>query len=134
MTYITLQLVGLLGMLDVELFRVAGVVVELVAVGEVTGLRLTLFGLQELRLVSMDFVVGAFFLGLAFVLQVALELAGRQRVHHLRVVLHTAQPHLLALLLQMRLLVVDLLKGERNYFQFAGFGVFYSNAVKLTVD
>lgn len=112
MTYITLQLVGLLGMLEIELFGVTGVVVELVAVAEVTGLRLTLLGLQELRLVSMDFVVGVVLLGLAFILQVALELAGGQRVHHLRVILHTAQPHLLALLLQMGLLVAELLEGE----------------------
>lgn len=58
MTHITLQLVGLFGMLDVELLGVAGVVVELAAVGEVAGLGLTLFGLQELGLVSVDFVVG----------------------------------------------------------------------------
>lgn len=101
MTYITLQLVGLLGMLEIELFGVTCVVMELVAVAEVTGLCLTLLGLQELRLISMDFVVGALLLGLAFILQVALELAGSQRVHHLRVILHTAQPHLLALLFQM---------------------------------
>lgn len=117
MTYITLQLVGLLGMLDIELLGVTGVVVELVAVGEVTSLSLTLFGLQELRLVSMDFVVGPLLLGLAFVLQVALEFAGCQRVQHLRVVLHTAQTHLLALLLQMGLLVAELREEERDRFQ-----------------
>lgn len=117
MTYITLQLVGLLGMLDSELLGVAGVVVELVAVGEVASLSLTLFGLQELGLVGMDFVVGPLLLGLAFVLQVALEFAGCQRVHHLRVVLHAAQPHLLALLLQMGLLVAELWEGERDCFQ-----------------
>lgn len=105
MTYITLQLVGLFGMLDIELLGVTGVVVELVAVGEVTSLSLALFGLQELWLVSMDFVVSPVLLGLTFILQVALEFAGCQRVHHLRVILHTAEPHLLALLLQMGLLV-----------------------------
>lgn len=78
MTYITLQLICLLGMLDIELLRVAGVVVELLAVGEVTSLSLTLLGLQELRLVSMDFVMGALLLGLTFILQVALEFAGCQ--------------------------------------------------------
>lgn len=112
MAHITLQLVGLLGMLDVELLRVTGVVVELVAVGEVTSLSLIPFCLQELGLVGMDFVVGPFLPGLALVLQVALELAGCQRVHHLGVVLHTAQPHLLALLLQMGLLVAELQQGE----------------------
>ena len=112
MTHITLQLVGLLGMLDIELFRVAGIVVEFAAVGEVTGLGLTLLGLQELGLVGMDFVVGPVLLGLAFVLQVALELAGCQRVHHLGVVLHAAQPHLLALLLHMRLFVAELWKAQ----------------------
>lgn len=105
MTYITLQLVGLFGMLDIELLGVTGVVVELVAVGEVTSLSLALFGLQELWLVSMDFVVSPVLLGLTFILQVALEFAGCQRVHHLRVILHAAEPHLLALLLQMGLLV-----------------------------
>lgn len=114
MTYVTLQLVGLLGMLDVELLGVTGVVVELVAVGEVAGLSLALFSLQELGLVGMDFVVAPFLLGLAFILQVALEFAGCQRVHHLRVVLHAAQPHLLALLLQMGLLVAELQEGERD--------------------
>lgn len=113
-TYVTLQLVGLLGMLDVELLGVTGVVVELVAVGEVAGLSLALFSLQELGLVGMDFVVAPFLLGLAFILQVALEFAGCQRVHHLRVVLHAAQPHLLALLLQMGLLVAELQEGERD--------------------
>lgn len=105
MTYITLQLVGLFGMLDIELLGVTGVVVELVAVGEVTSLSLALFGLQELWLVSMDFVVSPVLLGLTFILQVALEFAGCQRVHHLGVIFHAAQPHLLALLLQMGLLV-----------------------------
>lgn len=94
-----MQLVRLLGVLDIELFRVTGVVVELVAVGEVTSLSLTLFGLQELRLVGVDFVVTTLLLGLTFILQVALKFACCQRVHHLRIVLHTAQPHLLALLL-----------------------------------
>lgn len=119
MTYIALQLVGLLGMLYIELLGVTGVVMKLVAVGEVTSLSLTLFGLQELGLVSMDFVVGPLLLGLAFVLQVALEFAGCQRVHHLRVVLHTAQPHLLAFLLQMGLLVAELREEERGSFQFS---------------
>lgn len=114
MTYVALQLVGLLGVLDIELLGVAGVVVELLAVGEVTGLSLTLLGLQELGLVSVDFVVRAILLGLTFVLQVALEFAGCQRVHHLGVVLHAAQPHLLALLFQMGLLVMELLEGERQ--------------------
>lgn len=117
MSYITLQLVGLLGMLDIELLGVTGVVVELAAVGEVTSLSLTLFGLQELRLVGMDFVVASVLLGLAFVLQVALEFAGCQRVHHLRVVLHTAQSHLLTLLLQMGLLVAELWEGEKHSFE-----------------
>lgn len=112
LTHITLQLVGLLGMLDVELLRVTGVVMELVAVGEVTSLSLIPFSLQELGLVGVDFVVGPFLPGLALILQVALELAGCQRVHHLGVVLHTAQPHLLALLLQMGLLVAELQQGE----------------------
>lgn len=114
MTYVALQLVGLLGMLDVELLRVAGVVVELVAVGEVARLSLTLFSVQKLGLVGVDFVMGSFVLGLAFVLKVALEFAGCQRVHHLRVVLHAAQAHLLALLLQMGLLVAALEEGERD--------------------
>lgn len=95
-------------MLDVELLGVTGVVVELVAVAEVTGLSLTLLGLQELGLVGVDFELAPVLLGLAFVLQAALEFAGCQRVHHLRVVLHAAQPHLLALLLQMGLLVAEL--------------------------
>lgn len=103
MTYITLQLVGLLGVLDVELLGVTGVVVQPAAVGEVTRLSLTLLGLQELGLVSVHLVVAPVLLGLPLVLQVALELAGCQGVHHLRVVLHTAQPHLLPLLLQVRL-------------------------------
>lgn len=44
-THITLQLVRLLGVLDVELFGVTGVVVEFVAIAEVASLSLTLFGL-----------------------------------------------------------------------------------------
>lgn len=118
MTYITLQLVGLLGVLDVELLGVTGVVVELTAVGEVTGLSLTLSGLQELGLVGVHFVVAAVLLGLAFVLQVALEFAGCQRVHHLRVVFHAAQPHLLALLLQVGFPVAELWDGEKYSFTF----------------
>lgn len=114
MTHVALQLVGLLGMLDIELLRVTGVVVELVAVGEVTSLSLILFSLQELGLVGMDFVMGPLLLGLALVLQVALEFAGCQRVHHLWVILHTAQPHLQALLLQMGLLVAELRGGRRR--------------------
>lgn len=95
-------------MLDVELLGVTGVVVEPVAVGDVTGLSLTLFSLQELGLVCVDFVVGPVLLGLAFVLQVALQFAGCQGVHHLGVILHTAKPHLLAPLLQVGLFVVEL--------------------------
>ena len=108
LTHVALQLVRLLGMLDVELLGVAGVVVELAPVSEVTSLSLTLSGLQELGLVCMDLVVGALLLGLTRVLQVALEFAGCQRVHHLGVVLDTAQPHLLALVPQMGLLVTEL--------------------------
>lgn len=66
-TYITLQFVGLLCMLDIELFGVTGVVVELVSIGEVTSLSLALFGVQELRLIWADVVVGMFLLGLTFV-------------------------------------------------------------------
>lgn len=95
-------------MLDVELLGVTGVVVEPVAVGDVTGLSLTLFSLEELGLVCVDFVVGPVLLGLAFVLQVALQFAGCQGVHHLGVILHTAKPHLLAPLLQVGLFVVEL--------------------------
>lgn len=114
-TYVTLQLVGLLGMLDVELLGVTGVVMELVAVAEVTGLSLTLFGLQELRLVRKGFVVATLLFGLTFILKVALKFACCQRVHHLRIILHTAQPHLLALLLQVGLLVVELWDGEAPF-------------------
>lgn len=95
-------------MLDVELLGVAGVVVELVAVGHVAGLSLVPLRLQELGLIGVDFVVGTFLLGLALVLQVALQFAGRQGVHHLGVVLHAAQPHLLALLLQVGVFVAEL--------------------------
>lgn len=113
-THVTLQLVRLLGMLDVELLGVTGVVVELVAVGNVATLSLALFRVQEFGLVGVHFVAGLFLLRLAFVLQVALEFAGCQRVHHLRVVLHAAQPHLLALLFQMGLLVAELQDGEKD--------------------
>lgn len=95
-------------MLDIELLGVTGVVMKLAAIGEITSLSLTLSGLQELRLVGMDFVVTMLLLGLTFILQVALKFACSQRVHHLRIILHTAQPHLLALLLQMGLLVAEL--------------------------
>ena len=101
-------------MLDIELLGVAGVVVELLAVGQVASLGLALLSLQELGLVGMHLVVGAPLLGLALVLQVALELAGCQRVHHLRVVLHTEQAHLLALLLGERLLVAELWEWNRQ--------------------
>lgn len=83
-------------MLDVELLGVTCVVVQPVAVGDVTSLGLTLFGLHELRLVGVNFVVAPVLLGLTFVLQVALQLAGCQRVHHLGVILNAAKPHLLA--------------------------------------
>lgn len=112
MTYITLQLVGLLRVLDVELLGVTGVVVELVPVGEVTGLSLALLGVQELGLVRADFVVSSLLLRLTRVLQVALEFAGCQGVHHLWVILHTAQAYLVALVLQMRLLVAKLLENN----------------------
>lgn len=107
-TYVALQLVGLLGVLDVELLGVAGVVVELVAVGHLAGLSLVPLRLQELGLIGMDFVVGPLLLGLALVFQVALQFAGRKGVHHLGVVLHAAQPHLLALLLQVGVFVAEL--------------------------
>lgn len=97
-------------MLDGELLGVTGVVMELVPVGEVAGLSLTFLGMLELGLVGADFVVGVLFLGLTGVLQVALEFAGCQGVHHLGVILHTAQAHLVALVLQMRLLVAILLE------------------------
>lgn len=118
LTHVALQLVGLLGVLDVELLRVTGVVVELAAVREVTRLSLTLFGIQELGLVGVHFEVSAVLLGLPFVLQVALELASGHIVHHLRVVLHTAQPHLLPLLLHMGLLVAELREEEKYSFLF----------------
>lgn len=98
---------------DVELLRVTGVVVEFVPVGDVAGLRLTLPSLQELGLVGVDLVVAPLLFGLAFVLQVALEFAGSQRVHHLGVVFHAAQPHLLALLFQVGLLVAELQRAGR---------------------
>lgn len=107
-TYIALQLVGLLGVLDIELLRVAGVVVELVAVGHVAGLSLVPLSLEELGLIGVNFVLGTLLPGLALVLQVALQFAGRQGVHHLGVVLHAAQPHLLALLLQVGVFVAEL--------------------------
>ena len=118
LTHVALQLVGLFGVLDVELLRVTGVVVELAAVREVTRLSLTLFGIQELGLVGVHFEVSAVLLGLPFVLQVALELAGCHIVHHLRVVLHTAQPHLLPLLLHMGLFVAELREAEKHSFKF----------------
>lgn len=114
-TYVALQLVGLLGVLDVELLGVAGVVVELVAVDHVAGLSLVPLCLQELGLIGVDFVVGTLLLGLALVLQVALQFAGRQGVHHLGVVLHAAQPHLLALLLQVGVFVEELQELESSF-------------------
>lgn len=55
MTYITLQFVGLLGVLNIELFRVTGVVVQLLAIHYVTGLGLALLSQQEFGLVRVDF-------------------------------------------------------------------------------
>lgn len=112
-TYVALQLVGLLGVFEVELLGVAGVVVQPLAVAEVAGLRLALLGLQELGLVGVHLELRAHLVELLLVLCVALELAHGQRVHHLGVVLHAQQTHLLALTLHECLFVAEL-KGFRE--------------------
>lgn len=126
-TYVALQLVGLLGVFDVKLLGVAGVLVQPLAVGVVAGLRLALLGLQELRLVGVQLELRAHLVELLLVLGVALELAHGQRVHHLGVVLHAQQPHLLALALHERLFVAELERVRGRHFMNAGLSLLTSS-------
>lgn len=73
-SHIALQLVGLFSMFDVELVRITGVVVEMLAIVDVAELSLALLSMLEIRLVGMDLKLRACLLGLLLVQVVALEL------------------------------------------------------------
>lgn len=73
-SHIALQLVGLFSMFDIELIRITGVVMKMLAIVEVAELSLALLSMQELRLVAMDLKLRACLLELLLVLVVALEL------------------------------------------------------------
>lgn len=76
--HITLQLVGLFGMLEVQLLWITCVVMEMLAVSNVTGLSLALPSMQELWLVCMDLKLRPCLPELLLVLIVALKLAYSQ--------------------------------------------------------
>lgn len=73
-SHIALQLVCLFSMFDVELIRITGIIVKMLAIVEVAELSLALLSMQELRLVAMDLKLRACLLGLLLVLVVTLEL------------------------------------------------------------
>lgn len=73
-SHIALQLVGLFSVFDVELVRITGVVVEMLAIVDVAELSLALLSMLEIRLVGMDLKLRACLLGLLLVQVVALEL------------------------------------------------------------
>lgn len=107
-SHIALQLVGLFSVLDVELVRIAGVVMKLLAVVDVAKLSLALLSVLELRQVSVDLKLRACLLELLLVLVVTLELPYSQRVSHLGVVLNAEEAHLMALLFDKCLLIAKL--------------------------
>lgn len=77
-THITLQLVGLFSMLKVQLLRVTGVVMDMLAVSDVACLSLALPSVQELWLVCVNLKLRPCLLELLLVLIVALQLAYSQ--------------------------------------------------------
>lgn len=95
-------------MLEVQLLWVTCVVMEMLAVSDVTGLSLALPSMQELWLVCMDLKLRPCLLELFLVLIVALQLAYSQRMSHLGVIFDTEETYLLALLFYKGLLVVEL--------------------------
>jgi len=72
-THIALQLIGLFSMFDVELIRITGVVMEMLAIVDIAELSLALLSMLEIRLVDMDLKLRACLLGLLLVRVVALE-------------------------------------------------------------
>lgn len=77
-THITLQLVGLFSVLEVQLLWITGVVMEMLAVSDVTDLSLALPSMQELWLVCMDLKFRPCLLELLLVLIVTLQFAYSQ--------------------------------------------------------
>lgn len=107
-SYITLQLVGLFSMFDIELIRIAGVVMKLLAIFDVAELSLALLSIQELGLISVHLKLRACLLELLLVLVVALELPNSQRMSHLGVILNAKEADLMALILHKCLLIAEL--------------------------
>lgn len=73
-SHIALQLVGFFSVFDIELVRITGVVMEMLAIVDVAELSLALLSMLEIRLVGMDLKLRACLLGLLLVHVVALEL------------------------------------------------------------
>lgn len=103
-------------MFNVELIRIAGVVMKMLAIVEVAELSLALLSMQELRLVTMDLKLRACLLELLLVLVVALQLPYSQRVSDLGVILNTEEADLLTLPFDKCLLVAELRRnGTTRY-------------------
>lgn len=92
--HITLQLVGLLGMLQAQLFWVAGVLGQWLPVVYITGQLLAPLGLEETRLVSAAVELGATLGKVLLVLIVALEPANTEEMPHPWVIIDAAVPNL----------------------------------------
>lgn len=95
-------------MFDIELIRIAGVVMKLLAIVDVAELSLALLSIQELGLISVHLKLRACLLELLLVLVVALELPNSQRMSHLGVILNAKEAHLMALILHKCLLIAEL--------------------------
>ncbi len=114
-SHIALQLVGLFSVFDIELMRITGVVMKMLAIVLVAELSLALLSMQELRLVAMDLKLRACLLGLLLVLVVALELPYSQWVSDLGVILNAKEAHLLAFPFDKCLLVAELRRNGTTY-------------------
>lgn len=92
--HITLQLMGLPGMLQAQLLRVAGVLGQRLSVVYITGQLLAPFGLEEARLVSAAVELGTTLGKVLLVLIVTLEPANVEEMPHPWVVIDAAVPNL----------------------------------------
>lgn len=85
---------GLLRMLQAQLFWVTGVLGQGLSIAHITGQLLTLLGLEEARLVSAAVELGAAFSKVLLVLIVTLESADTEEMPHPWVIIDAAEPNL----------------------------------------
>lgn len=119
--YITLQLVGLLSMLQAQLLRVAGGLGQGLPVAHVAGQLLAPLGLEKARLVYSAVELGPTLSKVLPVLIVTLEFANAEEMSHPWVIIDAAEPDLQAPVPQEGLFVPELQVGRAEMGQGAHF-------------